>query len=152
MGEITMHFTIEGDYEGYVIFECPFCQSEFKIQAGEFQNSDVPVDELYCPYCGLIDDKDNFYSKEVKRHIEELATNYVIDEMNKMFGKMAKQTNKNKFIKMTFKPLKNVHVSELKGKETNEDAFKCNICENHVKVQYCSGASKVFCPYCGVDI
>ena len=24
--------------------------------------------------------------------------------------------------------------------------------QHHVKVLYCAGASKIFCPYCGVDI
>jgi hypothetical protein len=27
--------TIQGDSEGYVTFECPYCDSEFKLQAGE---------------------------------------------------------------------------------------------------------------------
>ena len=45
--------TIQGDREGYVTFECPYCDSEFKLQAGEFQNDDEPFEELFCPYCGL---------------------------------------------------------------------------------------------------
>lgn len=27
----TITFTIQGDSEGYVTFECPFCGSEFKL-------------------------------------------------------------------------------------------------------------------------
>ena len=33
---------IQGDSEGYVTFECPFCGSEFKLQAGEYQDGDLP--------------------------------------------------------------------------------------------------------------
>ena len=35
--------TIQGDSEGYVTFECPYCDSEFKLQAEEYQNDDEPV-------------------------------------------------------------------------------------------------------------
>ena len=49
--------TIQGDSEGYVTFECPYCDSEFKLQAGEYQNDDEPFEELFCPYCGLVKEK-----------------------------------------------------------------------------------------------
>ena len=41
----TENFTIsiQGDSEGYVTFECPYCNSEFKLQAGEYQNDDEPL-------------------------------------------------------------------------------------------------------------
>ena len=37
----TENFTIsiQGDSEGYVTFECPYCNSEFKLQAGESLDS-----------------------------------------------------------------------------------------------------------------
>ena len=53
-------FTIQGDSEGYVTFECPFCGSEFKLQADEFQSDDEPLEELFCPYCGLTREKNDF--------------------------------------------------------------------------------------------
>ena len=150
--KVTMEFIIEGDSEGYVTFECPFCESEFKLQAGEFQNEDRPLIELYCPYCGLIDDIKRFYSKEVVEHIESLALNHLYGEINKTFGKMARQLNRSKIIKMDFKPLKSVNIKELRDKDTVEEIFQCKSCEQHTKVLYCSGVSKVFCPYCGVDL
>lgn len=42
---------IQGDSEGYVTFECPFCGSEFKLQAGEYQDDEHPFEDLFCPYC-----------------------------------------------------------------------------------------------------
>lgn len=82
-----------------------------------------------------------------------LATNYAIEELNKAFGKMAKSINRKKgIIKMTYKPLKKVNVRELKEKDTQEVEFQCTICNHHTKVLYCAGASKIFCPYCGVDL
>ena len=45
--------TIQGDSEGYVTFECPYCDSEFKLQAEEYQNDDNQFEDLIFPYCGL---------------------------------------------------------------------------------------------------
>ena len=63
--------TIQGDSEGYVTFECPYCDSEFKLQAGEYQNDDEPFEELFCPYCGLAKEKNEFLSSDV---IEQAQT------------------------------------------------------------------------------
>ncbi len=153
MSEVTMSFTIQGDNEGYVTFECPYCNSEFKLQAGEFQNDDELFSDLFCPYCGLSKDKTSFYSKEVLEKAKALATNYMIEELNKAFGKMKRSVNRSKdLIKMTFKPLNKVTVKELKEKDTAEVEFECKACHYHVKALYCAGASKIFCPYCGVDL
>ena len=50
---VEFSFTIQGDSEGYVTFLCPFCGSEFKLRADEYQNDDKPFEDLFCPYCGL---------------------------------------------------------------------------------------------------
>ncbi len=148
-----LEFTIQGDKEGYVTFTCPFCNSDFKLQAGEYQNQEEPFSDLFCPYCGLSKEKSSFLSKDVIEKMHEMATNYAIEEINKAFGKMARSINRNKgIIKMTYKPLKKVHERDLKEKDSQEVEFQCGICNHHVKVLYCIGASKVFCPYCGVDI
>ena len=153
MGEASFTFTIQGDNEGYVTFTCPYCDSDFKLQAGEFQNKEEPFTELFCPYCGLSKETVRFYSEDVMEKARELAENYMIEELNKALGKMKRSINRSKgIIKMTYKPLKKVHVRELKEKDTQETEFQCGPCERHVKVLYCAGASKIFCPYCGVDI
>lgn len=152
MDNVTFQIRLEGDSEGYVTFECPFCESEFKLQAGEFKSEDNIFLELYCPYCGLIDDVKSFYSKEVAEQVKVLAQNYITEELNKVFGNLARDLNRNKFIKMQWKPLKKVNTKELKDRDTVEEIFECQSCGNHEKVLYCSGVSKIFCSYCGVDI
>lgn len=73
--------------------------------------------------------------------------------INNAFGKMARSINRSKgLIKMKYKPLKKVAIKELKDKDTAETQFTCSCCNHSVKVLYCAGASKIFCPYCGVDI
>ena len=74
------------------------------------------------------------------------------DKINEMFGKFERSVRNNKFIKVEYKKLKKVNTKELKDKDTVEEVMECPICKNHEKVLYCSGVSKVFCSYCGVDI
>jgi transcription elongation factor Elf1 len=155
MGDVTFSIKIQGDSDGYVTFECPFCGSEFKLQAGEYQDEEQPIEDLFCPYCGLTKEKNNFLSHEVIEQVETIANNYMVDEINRVFGKMQKSFNRSKGmikIKMDYKPLKKVATKELKDKDTAETEFQCDCCQHHVKVLYCAGASKIFCPYCGVDI
>lgn len=104
-------------------------------------------------YCGLTRYKNAFLSHEVIEQAQAMAYNYAIEELNKVFGKMAKSINKSKgIIKMKYRPLKKVTTKELKDKDTSEVEFSCTCCNRYVKVLYCAGASKIFCPYCGVDI
>jgi len=150
---MNISFTIEGDSEGFVTFECPFCGSEFKLQAGEYQDENEPLEDLFCPYCGLTCEKNAFLSKDMIVQAHALAENYMIEELNEAFKNMSKSLNKpHSIIKMKYKPLKKVEIKELKDKDTTESEFKCNHCSHRVKVLYCAGASKIFCPYCGVDI
>jgi hypothetical protein len=110
--------------------------------------------DLFCPYCGLTSNKNNFYTRETVEKIEALAMNYAIEQLNNAFGKMVRNINSTSkgIIKMDFKPLKAVNVKELKDRDTTEEVFACSCCEQHVKVLYCAGVSKIYCPYCGVDI
>ena len=47
MSEIS--FVTPSDSDGYVTFECPFCQAGFKLLTDEFQGDEQSCDELFCP-------------------------------------------------------------------------------------------------------
>ena len=147
-----LEITIQGDDEGYITFECPFCKSEFKLRADECQNDETPYDEYFCPYCGLVKDKNEFLSEDIIEQVKAIAMNELIEELNKSFSNMKNSINKSKYIKMEYKPLEKVNIKDLKENETVEEVFECPTCGNHEKVLYCSGVSKIFCAYCGVDI
>lgn len=152
MSDVQFEIKIQGDSEGYVTFECPFCDSEFKLKADEFQSEDNVFAELYCPYCGLVNEISEFYSKEVMEKAKVIAQNYMAEEINKMFGNMKRNMDSSNFIKVEYKELKKINSKELRDKDTVEEIIECPICNNHEKVLYCAGVSKVFCSYCGVDI
>ena len=48
MENASFSITIQGDSEGYVTFECPFCGAEFKLQSGEYQDEEFPLQDLFC--------------------------------------------------------------------------------------------------------
>ncbi|HBY3283449.1 hypothetical protein KGF51_10600 [Clostridioides sp. ZZV14-6045] len=153
--EIEIKFKIEGDKEGYVMFECPHCESEFKLNAEEVQSNNIEeIIDLYCPYCGLKNEITNFYTKEMVEQADELIENYYIEELNKCLKGFKKINFNNKTIKIksTFRPLKKNNIKNLKTEEIVEEIFDCSNCNRHQKVLYCAGKSKVFCSYCGVDI
>lgn len=145
--------TIQGDSEGYVPFECPYCKSEFKLQAREYQSDEEPFEDLFCPYCGLTKEKNKFLSPDVIEQAQAIAYNHMVEELKKSFKKMQRSVrHSNGLIKLDFKPLKKVTIRELKGKDTVETEFTCSCCGRKVKALYCAGVAKIFCPYCGVDI
>lgn len=102
---------------------------------------------------GLSKETNNFYTSEVMEKAKAIATNYMIESLNKTFKTMRHSVNSsNGIIKMSYRPLKKVCVKELEDKDTVESIFECSCCNRHIKVLYCAGASKIFCSYCGVDL
>ena len=138
---------IEGDSDGFIFLQCPYCKSEFKLNIKEFEEN--RYDEFFCPYCGLKGKNTEFYTDEVKEQFENIIKNYMYDEINKTFGKISKDINRSKVLKMKYKPLKKVNVSDIKTEDATEEQVECNQCKRHMKVLYCVGKSKTFCAYCG---
>lgn len=149
-----VEFTISlpADADGYVTFQCPFCNSRFKLKADEYNDKDKPFDDLCCPYCGLTQDKGHFFTDEVVDAAESIAQNYAAELINESLGKMAKGINTRSCIKMTYTPMQNKEVKKLNEDETEEIEYGCPYCDRHFKVGYCIGESRSFCPYCGVDL
>lgn len=106
MANISISFTIQGDSDGYVTFECPFCGSEFNLKADEYQDKEHPFENLFCPYCGLTREKSAFLSYDVREQAQALAQNYMIEELNKPLNNMQESLNRGGLIKTIYKPIK----------------------------------------------
>lgn len=153
MSEIKFKIEIESDNDGYVAFECPFCETIFGLKSNEYQEWLETNNEIYCPCCGLKDNKDNFYTKEVVEQIKQIALNSAYEQINTAFTKMAKSMSNNKYIKMTYKPLKTTRIdNNIKTEESSDEIFECKSCQHHLKVNYIVGKSRIYCSYCGRDI
>ena len=153
MSEMSFKINMECDSDGYVTFECPFCGSTFGLRADEVKTEDGMIDELFCPYCGLTKDTNAFWTIEVLQQINDIASNYMAEQLNKLFGNMVRDTNRQHgIIKMRYTPLKKVGISELRNNDGAEVPFECDCCNRHVKVLYDAGESMIYCPYCGVNV
>ena len=120
------------------------------MNAEEYENDENR--NIFCPYCGLQKEKNEFYTAEVVEQANNIVSNYIKDELNKVFGKTSKSFNRSGIIQMKYKPLKKVNIENIKTKDSMEEQFKCTKCNKSVKVAYCDGKAKIFCSYCGEDI
>ena len=151
MGDIQV--TIYTDNDDFASMECPYCGMEFKLAAADINNDDAPVSELFCPYCGLANTPDRFVSREVIDAMIAKAHNYAAELINDMLLGMARQVNSKKgIIRMEVNPIETKPEKDVKEHDSVETIFHCNACEHRVKVFQSAGMSKIYCPYCGVDM
>lgn len=147
---MNIEISFYGDEDGYINMECPFCESEFKVLIDDLQNDDIETDVLFCPYCGLKDERDHFYTKDQVDVIQAHMNNLAIDMLNKTFGDVSKRLNrKNSILRMTHKPIKNVNVQEYKEICGSEVIKKCGECGFEYKVLNHMGETVTYCVSCG---
>lgn len=138
------------DDEGFITFECPYCSNQFKLNSEEFQDSNII--DLYCPFCGLINQIGDFYTKEVVEKAEEIAMNYAIDELNKMFKGIERNTRSSKFFKIKAKPIKKEFGKELYENIDTLEITKLICCNRNIKISLLDIYIGFYCPYCGGGI
>ena len=151
MGDIEV--TIYTDSDGFITMECPYCGLEFKLAAEDVNNDDSPTSELFCPYCGLANDPSRFISQDTMNALMVKTSNYAADILNNALLGTARQVNRKKgLIRMEVNPIESQPEKDVKEKDGVETIFQCRACEHGVKVIHSAGLSKIYCPYCGVDM
>lgn len=92
--------------EGFVGRSCnnPDCQRYFKVDVGALK------DRMFCPYCGTRFSNDELWTTDQLEYLEkaalENAREIVFAEVDKMSGRLARQTSRNKYVKITHKPIR----------------------------------------------
>lgn len=170
---------ILGDDEGFIILECPYCKSEFKLSSKDLQDRGDIYFELFCPYCGLSKEIKYFYTKEIKSKATRakreankefdiakenaIKENFINDHnvrlsssksLDLSFSSMEKEVIKDKDlyeIKMDNKKLQKIDVNRLKGKDLKEIEYRCSICDSSEKL-LSDGKTVLYCAYCGVSL
>ena len=144
--------TIHSDEKGYFDRECPNenCLYTFKINMQDWKEK-VSDDEVHCPMCGHIDTADKWWTQEQLKSMQEIAASYAMSmitkELDKAFGKLARSTRNNKFLKITYKPSKKITfqnnpIGQSEEWETDITCEKCG-------TRYSVIGSAYFCPCCG---
>lgn len=144
--------TFLSDEKGYFDRECPNenCLYTFKVNMEDWKEK-VSDDEVHCPMCGHIDTADKWWTQEQLESMQEIAASYAMSmitkELDKAFGKLARSTRNNKFLKITYKPsrkitFQNNPIGQSEEWETDITCEKCG-------TRYSVIGSAYFCPCCG---
>lgn len=141
-------FSIPTDSEGYYSLECPVCKDTFKLSANDYDMEETL--ELFCPYCGLVHDKNSFLPQKVIDHAMDLAHNHLNDLINGSFKK-SKRSVRNSSVKMTFNPLKKEEPRTIRENDNELEELHLICCDKHIKVNSTFDFDTIYCPYCGVN-
>ena len=151
---MSIPVTIQSDEKGYFDRECPNedCLYTFKILMKDWKEK-VSDEEVHCPMCGHVDTSDKWWTQgqleEIKKIAEKLALNYIQNELDKSFKKLAQSTRHNKYIRITYKPGRRVSFinNPIGQREEWETEICCEKCGTHYSVI----GSAYFCPCCGYN-
>ena len=111
----------------------------------------VSAEEVHCPMCGHIDTSEKWWTQAQLDSASKIASDYVMDmisgELDKIFGRLARSTRGNKFVKITYKPGKRISFSNnpIGQSEEWETEIECDKCGTRYSVI----GSAYFCPCCG---
>lgn len=152
MIEIPIMFN--SDKKGYFDRECPNenCLYTFKIHMEDWKEK-VSDEEVHCPMCGHVDIADNWWTQQQLEDIQKVALNwaklYIREELNKSFKDLERNNRYNKFLKITYKPERQVTFinNPLGQSEEWEQEIICPNCQTRYSVI----GLAYFCPCCGLN-
>jgi len=148
----TIPMSIESDSKGYFDRQCPNpnCEYVFKVNTNDWKDK-FSDEAVYCPRCGHCDKSDKWFTHKQVEAIKERATpfvkNLIQKELGQMFSDMARRSQNNSFVKITYKPgsmcpTNNTPIFSMKEWELD---IVCEKCEARYSVVGCA----YFCPCCG---
>lgn len=147
MGDLSLEISIPLDQDGFIEMECDYCKNRFMLHRDVYESEDNI--NFFCPICGLPNSINTFFVPEVLEKAQQMALNYMLEELDKTLGKSIKQINKSGFIKMSMKKPKKEVEKELYTPSTNY--IKCikKCCSIYVKVKDIDKETGTYCPICG---
>lgn len=141
--DIEFSFTLPSDDEGYIEYECPFCEEVFRLDKNFFQG-ERESDELFCPLCNMKSNVQNFYTTECVEYMSKMKvylSEVYLDKQLKDMAKKSKGLMKYKSKKRSLEPeMFNLHP-EIETKHC------CSKCNELFKTKM--GSNIIYCPYCG---
>jgi hypothetical protein len=134
--------------------ECnnPNCKRYFKI------HQDSLRDEMYCPYCGLLFNKNELWTQDQLKYAQENAKEEAMAHVSNEFSKMLSKTfgkqsgsSKNSFLNISFsyKPgssYRKKYISPPSEKQVDSE-IECSDCKAKFQVYGIFG----YCPLCKCD-
>jgi len=145
--EVSLDFSIPSDNEGYVTLECPYCKNRFKLEVTEIEKDDV--NNLYCPYCGLLNEVNKFLPEEVIEQATIIASNYFKQLLNGYLDNVKNTFKNSNIISVKTQNFNLEHEKELFEISDNFENIDFYCCNRKAKVNVIEKLG-TYCPYCGV--
>ena len=147
MDDIIFSMSIPLDEDGFLEMECDYCKNRFMLTKETFESEDNL--DFFCPICGLPNRINTFCCPEVLEKVQQVATNYVMDEIYKHFSKSFKGFNKNSIISLSMEKPKHIHEAELYNPTYEYTKIRLSCCDITIKATLLDEAIGVYCPICG---
>lgn len=142
------------DDKGYLDRKCPHreCGAEFKVLFDDWR-AKVPQEAAFCPKCGRKDDPTEFNTDWQNRYIQEFATAYAKEQLNKAFSRAARRTRPKKLsaglfdiqMKVTYRAGPTPVVLPPSADDVLRQDFECDQCG----CRHSAIGTGYFCPACG---
>jgi uncharacterized Zn finger protein (UPF0148 family) len=111
----------------------------------------VSDEQVYCPMCGHAAPSDQWFTHEQIEAIDKIALSYaesyISDELNKMFGNMARGMHSNKYVQITYKP--GQKITFINNPIGQRPEWELDITCEKCQTRYSVIGSAYFCPCCG---
>ena len=134
--------------DGFVSFDCPYCCQRFKLTTDEVQ--DDAVINLYCPICGLSNEKVKFISREAMAAAQVMAENLARQAINSAVKDFGRGFGNSKHVKFEpGKPLK-MEPEKVLFEDSNLEAVEIKCCRKNVRIRLIEKIVGAYCPYCGL--
>ena len=113
MSDVNIPITLNSDEKGFFDRQClnEKCEFVFKVFMEDWKDK-ISDEHVYCPMCGHDAPSDQWYTHEqieaINRIARSYAESYLSNELDKMFGNLARSTRSNKYFSITYKPGKRI--------------------------------------------
>ena len=142
----TIEIDIPSDDDGYILLQCQFCGTYFKIPTEDLEN-DALLD-IYCPGCGLI--SESYLTEDVIELTHAMAHNYAMDMIYGAFRKLERKSKKGTIqVKAGKKPPQKDEGPIKSGIDALE-ITRFNCCKKNAKIKPLLKITGCYCPFCGV--
>ena len=144
---ISMEISVPADEDGFVLLQCEYCNSYFKITPSDYEDDEIL--SIHCPACGLI--SDSYITDDVL----ELAMTMVRNQTNEMiynaFKDLERSLSHNKFIQFKAgKKPQEEYESPIRSLTDNLTIKEYSCCHRSAKISPLMKMSANYCPFCGV--
>ena len=147
MTKIDINIDVLSDSDAFVSLQCPFCKEKFKLRTQDLQSDDL--NNIFCPYCGLTDEVDQFITDEVKEQMRIIAQNHIKSILNNSFKKLKRKSNNNTKLSLRLKKSFKMEDEKILCEIDDLEIVQLKSCNSAVKVDSLAKQSSIYCPFCG---